>query len=645
MVTTETAASRAAGPAPSTPGPIWLAALAIIVCGGIVYANSLRGTFVFDDLPGIVENRSIRHLWLPGVVLAPPEATTVEGRPVANLSLALNYAIDQWSWRRLSPGAPATPVFNVIRYHLFNVVVHLSAGLVLFGIVRRTLAQLGGALRQRATLLALISAVAWVVHPLQTESVTYTIQRVESMAGLFYLLTLYCVIRGATGLRPIGWYSAAIAACLTGVASKEVLATAPLIVLAYDRIFLATSFRELFRRRGWLYLALAATWLPLAGLIYSSGSRGEAVGFGQGITAWQYLVTQFGVIAHYLRLCVWPHPLVFDYGDRLATTPAEVIPPACLIALLLLGMLIALRYRPEIGFLGIWFFGILAPTSSVVPIVTQTAAEHRLYLPLAAVVVGTVMGLYLLGRRLWARGNTSSQDQQIWKVAAGAGTLALIALLGFATVERNVVYASSVGLWEDTVAKRPENERAHQGLSLALLVERRPRAALRAATRALEIKEDQQGYTLRGRAWLEIGQPEKAKQDFDRALELMPNHGQTYYNRGLAEAHLREYEAALADLTRAIELLPDVADAYLNRGTVYAALGRDEQALGDFDRVIELDSAAADAYLGRASAHSRLGHAEAAWRDLQRAEQLGADIGAEVRESLAEAAGAATGER
>lgn len=636
-----TAADRAPVGRAAARGPVWLAAMAIIVGGGLVYANSLHGTFVFNDIPGIVENRSIRQLWPPDAVLAPPETTTIEGRPVVNLSLALNYAVDQWLWRRQLPAGPAQPVFYVVRYRLFNVVVHLAAGLVLFGIVRRTLARLGGALGHRATLLALVSALVWVVHPVQTESVTYTIQRAESMAGLFYLLTLYFVIRGAASFRPLGWYLASIAACLIGMATKEVVVTAPLVVLAYDRVFLAASFRDLFKRRWPLYLALAATWLPLAGLIYSSGSRGNTVGFGQRATAWQYLVTQFGVIVHYLRLSFWPRPLVFDYGDRLATTPAEIVPPACLIALLLAGTLVAWRYRPEAGFLGIWFFGILAPTSSIVPIVTQTAAEHRLYLPLAAVVVGTVVGLYLFGRSLMGRSGASTQDEQMWKLAAGAGIVAVITLLGFATVQRNAMYASNVTLWQDTVAKRPDNERAHQGLALAQLIERRPRAAIRAATRALELKEDQQGHTIRGQAWLEIGQPEKAKRDFDRALELVPERPQGYYNRGLAEAHLHEYQAALEDLTRAIELLPDLPDAYLNRGTVYAALGSDELARADFDRVIELDAMAGDAYLGRASANSRLGHAEAAWRDLQRSEELGAQVADEVRQALAEAAGVA----
>ena len=96
--------------------------------------------------------------------------------------------------------------------------------------------------------------------PLQTESVTYIIQRTEALVGLFYLLTLYCVIRGATSRRSMSWYAAAVAACLLGMATKEVMATAPVIVLLYDRTFLAGSFREAWRRRYGLYLALAATW-------------------------------------------------------------------------------------------------------------------------------------------------------------------------------------------------------------------------------------------------------------------------------------------------------------------------------------------------------------------------------------------------
>ena len=197
-------------------------------------------------------------------MLCPPShGETVSGRPVLNLSLALNYAVSGC---------------DVRGYHVTNLAIHLAAALLLFGIVRRTLPRFRGcgggqqlARLQLATPLALAIALLWAVHPLQTESVTYIVQRAESLMGLFYLLTLYCFLRGAGSARAIFWYAGSVLACLLGMATKEVMVSAPLVVLLYDRTFLAGSFREAWRRRWAYYLALAATWLLLAWLVAQTG--------------------------------------------------------------------------------------------------------------------------------------------------------------------------------------------------------------------------------------------------------------------------------------------------------------------------------------------------------------------------------------
>jgi protein O-mannosyl-transferase len=185
------------------------------------------------------------------------------GRPVVNLSLALNYALG---------GS------NVWGYHALNLAIHIIlAGLTLFGVVRRTL--LRPALRERfspsAARLALVVAVLWTAHPLQTEAVTYVSQRCESLMGLFYLLTLYCFVRGADSQRCGWWFTLSVVACLLGMATKEVMVTAPLLVLLYDRTFVTGSFRKAWTRHRRLYLSLAGTWLLLgylmAGLHYRGG--------------------------------------------------------------------------------------------------------------------------------------------------------------------------------------------------------------------------------------------------------------------------------------------------------------------------------------------------------------------------------------
>jgi hypothetical protein len=174
--------------------------------------------------------------------------------------------------------------------------------------------------------LALAVALLWTLHPLQTEAVTYVIQRVESLMGLCYLLTLYCLIRSVDSPRPALWQGCMVTACLLGMATKEVMATAPLLGLLYDRTFLAGSFREAWQRRRWWYVGLAATWLPLACLVAGTGgNRGGTSGFNVGVAPWAYWLTQFQAVAHYLKLSVWPHPLVFEYGT-FWVRPVEALP-------------------------------------------------------------------------------------------------------------------------------------------------------------------------------------------------------------------------------------------------------------------------------------------------------------------------------
>ncbi len=185
-----------------------------------VYSNSLSGEFVFDDIGAIKDNPTIRNLWPLGPVLSPPPGTTSGGRPLLNFSFALNYALGG---------------LNVWGYHAVNLAIHLANALLLFGVLRRSFAL--PALREKfgggAVGLSFAIALLWAVHPLQTESVTYIVQRAESLVALFYLLVLFCVIRGAGSARPAGWYAGAIAACLLGMSAKEVMVTAPAVVLLY----------------------------------------------------------------------------------------------------------------------------------------------------------------------------------------------------------------------------------------------------------------------------------------------------------------------------------------------------------------------------------------------------------------------------
>lgn len=530
----------------------------------LAYSNSFAGPFVFDDLRAIPENPSIRRLWPLGPVLMPEVdgGLTISGRPLVNLSLAVNYALGGES---------------VHSYHLANLLIHALAGLTLFGVARRTCLQPGLTTRFGTAALPLgwMAAAIWLLHPLQTESVTYVVQRAESLMGLCYLLTLYGFIRSteadskkgspSTGSghsppegmacherRPqagVEWLMLSFFACLFGMAAKEVMVSAPLIVFLYDRTFVAGSFSEVWRRRWRYYLGLAGTWILLAWLVAGTTGRGGTAGFGTVVGPWSYLLTQCQAILRYLWLVVWPHPLVFDYGTATVGHLGEVWPQALLLVTLAAGTLWAVARRPVWGFAGACFFLILGPSSSIVPVASQTMAEHRMYLPLIVPVMLAVAGLYAwLGLRSFL---------VCGALAAGCGGL---------TFSRNADYRGELALWTDTVAKWPTNGRAHNNL---------------------------------GKAVFAAGRPSEAVAHYQEAIRLQPAAPEPYYNLGLALARLNRSDEAMNHYQEALRRQPDYPEAHNNLGNSLLAAGRLAEAGAHYEAALRLKP-------GWAEAHSNL---------------------------------------
>jgi len=606
--------------APSRVRTLAAAALIAVTILG-AYHNSFGVPFVFDDGPATLGNPSIRSLWPVWGALSPPAGTTVAGRPIANLTLAVNYALSgtgPWS------------------YHALNLLFHILGALALYGVVRRTVLRpgLSGRFGRHAAPLALAAALLWALHPLQTEAVTYVVQRVESLMGLFYLLTLYCFIRSVESARPLGWQACAVTACLLGMATKEVMVTAPLLVLLYDRTFAAGTFRGAWRQRRGLFLVLAATWVPLALLVAGTGgSRHGSAGFTGAIAPQSYWLTQFEALARYLWLSVWPHPLVFDYGPFLVRGPGEAAPYALFVIVLAALTLVALRRRPALGFLGAWFFLILAPTS-VVPVATQTMAEHRMYLPLAAAACAAVVGAYALaggGRRSWVP----------------LGVLALG--LGFVTERRNEVYRSELTLWADTVAKRPENARAHCSLGVVLStvpgklpqaiaefeeairihpnyseahddlgnalegVPGRTGEAIRQYDEALRIRPDfAEAHNDLGLALARTGRVPEAIKEYEAALRIKPGYARAHFFLGNALVQDGRIPVAIEHYEEALRMQPDFAEASSNLGMVLCRTGRTEEGMARIEAAIRMQPDFAKAHFARGAALLQAGRREEA---------------------------------
>ena len=456
----------------------------IAVAALATYANSFAVPFVFDDLTSIPGNPTIRSLaeaWWPPKGQG---ALTVAGRPLLNFTLGMNYAISG---------------LEVGSYHVVNFAIHLAAGLVLFGLVWRTLIrpQLAARFGDQSRPLAFAIALLWTLHPLQTEAVTYVVQRAESLMALLFLVTVYAFVRSVDSPRPRQWQAVSVVACLLGVATKEVAIMIPVLVFLYDRTFISGSLLAAWRRHRWQHLALLATWLPLFGFVASTGgNRSGVFHLTEGAMWVGHGLTQFEAIARYVGLAFWPHPLVFDYGEIPPPPLAATLPWALPVLGLAAATLVALWRRPAAGFLGAWFFGILAPTC-LLPATLQIIVEHRMYLPLAAVITLVVTGFHLLvGRRIII---------VFLALAVGAGWL---------TFQRNEVYHSELSLWGDTVAKRPDNDHARINYGLALT------KAERTAEAAIQ---------------------------FEAAVRLQPGSLQAHNNLGNARALAGRYDEAIAE--------------------------------------------------------------------------------------------------
>ncbi|WP_010581610.1 tetratricopeptide repeat protein [Schlesneria paludicola] len=591
----------------------------LTVSGMIAYANSYSGPLVFDDIPTIAESPSIKSLWPIEAVLFNGTVSAV-GRPLVNLSFALNYA-----WGGL----------DVTSFHVTNVILHLLAALTLFGVIRRTLERpaTAASLRENATRIALFCSLIWMLHPLQTESVTYVVQRSESLVGLFYFLTLYCAIRANSSPSPTFWTVAAFASCLGGVASKEVMVSAPLTVVIYDRAFSGSTFRSLLDRRRWLYFSLFSTWIPL--IAFVAQGRHDSAGFGYGLSSWEYALTQFESITRYLRLAFWPDSLVLDYGVGVTRNLNVIIPAAIVVALFACGSLVAIRYQSWIAFLGFVFFASLSPSSSIIPIVTQTTAEHRMYIPLVSVTIIAVITIWqtcvlIVGR--FFQGTPQSRLEWI----APSVCLSLVAIsFALLTRARNFEYADPVRLWTSNILRCPDSPRPYLQIAKEYL-DREPRTAINwyeRASRSYELARERNRLTRlmdiqlasshfgRGTAYSRLREFENALAEFDLSLKLDPSLVNGYFYRGMVLAQLGRDDDALMSIAKAIDLEPAPEHLFIC-GEILSKRKQYTAAVADLSKAIQIDASNPYFYQSRGHCLRELGHYQHALSDLSKAIQL-----------------------
>lgn len=507
----------------------WLGSFVILLAVGCVYCNATHGPFIFDDLEAIVSNPVFENFTFSKLVHL--SKGTLAGRPLTALTFALN--------RHFSGLQPEG-------YHLTNILIHGLNAVLIFSILRRVL----GTEREGVSFL---TAFLWSIHPLLSEAVNYTVQRTELLMSFFVLTSFYAALRafGSRGNRQILWYGISVLACYLGVASKEVAAVIPLGIFLFDWIQQKRSMMDVVRSRLAYYFFLLSSWSILRFLLIHGQLRTNTSGLNVHMSSWLYAKTQAGVILHYLKLFFWPNPLVIDYDDwPLANDLVPIIPAALLVVfLVLLSLFLLFKGKSVSGYAGFMFFLILAPTSSVVPIVTEVVAERRMYLPSFFLMLLLLLGMNFLIEKLVR--NLQVRLVTIW--------LMVILSSGFllrATWARNEQYESDLGIWLDAVGKRPLNARAHVWLGFS--------------------------YATRGSLSLAQG-------EFETATRIQPDN--EYAHNALADllALQGRDQEALYHFSEVTRIKPGFSKPYLKMGEILQRRGDLLGAIKLYKEAVRLD--------------------------------------------------------
>jgi tetratricopeptide (TPR) repeat protein len=553
-----------------------LLSLALVAATLAAYANSLSSVFQFDDIFIIVENQQLGKFWPPTPVLLGVRGAPTGGRPLTSLSFNLNAVV--------AGRSPAG-------YRAVNILIHVAAGLVLFALLRHILeappkptVSSNGALP-----VAFAVSLLWLVHPMQTESVTYLSQRAESLMGLFFLIALYCAVRGFEENNPERWFRCAAVASTLSVLAKEVGFVVPLVILVYDSLLVSRTLRGALARHRKLYTGLAFSWV-VAGVLQLTAPRGYSVSLSSSdLTPWGYFQRQIIVLPEYLKLVFWPSPLVFDHGFPPVPSAPQLVVRALLLVVLAAGSVWALRRWPLTGLAGTAFFLILAPTSTLVPILTEIVAEHRMYLPLACVLGVVVGGTFEVARAASRRGfplATPTGRLAGWLLLSAAAVG-----LGFLTWQRNQVYRTELALWRDTVAKVPDNPRALNNLGWALLRAGKTEEALAHLGKAVSLRP---GYfEANGGAALaleNLGRVAEALPYMRRAVEIDPKSVPANESLVRLLVRLNRWDDALAAARAYVERSPEVARANSLYGSLLSRMGRTAEALPYIRRAQDLGS-------------------------------------------------------
>ena len=561
--------------------PRLLAVIILCCLGIIIYSNTFQNSFQFDDVSYVVKNLNIRNPADLGAIWH-----NWPTRFITFLSFALNYHFGR---------------LDLLGYHLVNLIIHITTSVLIWWLIHLTFSTAvmrKDKISSHSDLIALLVALIFLCHPIQTESVTYICQRFASLTGLIYLLSLTLYVKsrlseisGDSISKTRFLYVLSLSFGIVAMFTKEHAFTLPFMVVLYELCFLMKD-----RRIRWNKILPFLFILSIIPILLITTKPPTFVDIErmseQPVAGRYYLLTQLRVMVTYIRLLFIPlnQNLDYDYPvSRSLAEPATLASAILLVAILVFAIRNLSRYR-LISFGIFWFFLTLLPESSVVPL-GDLIFEHRLYLP----SVG--YSLFLVSAAYYLIGKKSLRSMT-------AILLMVVTFYSILTYSRNFVWREPFTLWNDAVLKSPQKARSYYG---------------------------------RGNAYFDKGNISQAISDYAKAIEINPEYVDAYYNQG--NAYRGNISQAISNYTKVIEIDPNHFLAYNNRAGAYFKKGNLDQAISDCTKAIEINPEYADAYNNRGLAYFIKKEYDKSWKDVHKAEELGYKVNPRFLSGLKKASG------
>ncbi|MCX5807075.1 MAG: tetratricopeptide repeat protein [Proteobacteria bacterium] len=579
----------------------------ILIAGAIAYSNSFDCSFHFDDERVLDSSIKTYSTSINEVIRINPT------RPIGMLTFAINYNIHR---------------FDVRGYHLVNLIIHLINALLVWQLTSITFStpvMKDAPISRNKTIIAFLTGLLFVTHPLATQSVTYISQRFTSLATLFYFLSLILFIRGRLrqGNKGIALFlfGSSLLSAVCGILTKEIVFTLPFAVILYDYCFFKTFPWKLEANDKILFFSFIILVIFIFFLFRHFSLKIFDIvppdhGYSYAISMKEYFLTQFRVILTYIRLFLLPVNQNLDYNYPVSAGFFQLktfFSFLVLLGILSAGVLLFKRYR-LISFGIFWFFLTLSVESSIIPISQDVIFEHRTYLSgFGFFLVLTGVSFYFI------------REKHLGIVLI---LILMIAVQYTAlTYQRNKIWKDDYTLWGDCIKKSPDKARVNHSFGIALShIKGNAREAIYYHNKSISLSKNYaEPYDGRGFAYYMLGQYQRAVEDYNEAIRLKPHMAELYNNRSFSYLALGQYQRAVEDYNKAIRLKPHMVEPYNNRGFVYYILGQYQRAIEDYNKAISLRPDYADYYNNRGNTYAEIGQYQHAFEDFNKAIHLRPD--------------------